>query len=71
MNEADIMALEEGSTPTLRRKVDKGSWVDLKKVEDAVNGLMGRVARWTDDVGGGEGSVLPVSNGGRESVKVE
>jgi len=75
MNTADIEALEAGTAPltprTAARKEDKekGSWVDLSlgRVEDAVNGFVGRVARWTDDAEGyreGERGLLPVSNGG-------
>lgn len=71
MDTADIEALEAGygTTPTLRKKEagSKGSWVDLSLgcVEDAVNGFVGKVARWTDDDGGYD--LLPMSNG----VKVE
>ncbi|OAL00086.1 hypothetical protein IQ06DRAFT_348589 [Phaeosphaeriaceae sp. SRC1lsM3a] len=70
LNTSEIEALEAGTaslTPrtTLRRHEKSKSWVDLgiAKVEDTVNGLVGRVARWTD--GDDEEGLLPVANGGR------
>jgi hypothetical protein len=71
----DVEALEAGTTPLKPRIVKKherkGSWVDLGlgRVEDAVSGFVGRVARWTDEEEG-EGMLLPVVNGGI-GMKVE
>jgi hypothetical protein len=74
----DIEALEAGTAPSMPRTVDAKthrrsmSWIDLGlgKVEGAVNGFVGKVARWTDDEGGEEGVLLPVV-GGRNGVKVD
>jgi hypothetical protein len=66
---ADMEALEAGTASSTPRSITKHkrqeSWVDLglARVEDALNGFVGRVARWTDDDGGGEESLLPVVNG--------
>ena len=42
------------------------SWIDqgLELVDGAVDGLVARVGRWTDDDGGDEALLLPVARGG-------
>jgi hypothetical protein len=79
-HEYDIEALEAGTALLTPRSLGMKdhrkslSWVDLGlgKVEGAVSGFVGKVARWTDDEGGreGEGVLLPVVNG-RQDVKIE
>ncbi|KAF2024525.1 hypothetical protein EK21DRAFT_93999 [Setomelanomma holmii] len=85
MDIGDISALEAGIaqppripvrlTPPRQTGHQKSkSWADvgLSKVEDAVNGWVGSLARWTDDSGGDEGLLLPMVRGdGRKEVKVE
>ncbi|KAF2826816.1 hypothetical protein CC86DRAFT_381890 [Ophiobolus disseminans] len=70
MNTADIEALEAGTAPlgprSPTKKRAKDSWADLSlaRVEDAVNGWVEKVVRWTDDDRGvREGNVLPRVNG--------
>jgi hypothetical protein len=74
----DIEALEAGTVPLAPKPVTVKthrrimSWMDmgLGKVEGAVNGFVGKVARWTDDEGGEEGLLLPIVSG-RNGVKIE
>ncbi|KAH6060427.1 hypothetical protein HBI67_137860 [Parastagonospora nodorum] len=72
--EYDIEALEAGTaprSPSLKAHKKNLSWADLslERMEGAVSGWMGKVARWTDD-DGDEGVLLPVVNG-RQQIKAQ
>jgi hypothetical protein len=72
--EYDIEALEAGTAPRspgLKAHKKNLSWADLslERMEGAVSGWMGKVARWTDD-DGDEGVLLPVVNS-RQRIKAQ
>tara|TARA_R110002003_G_scaffold175_4_gene14219 strand:- start:12824 stop:13099 length:276 start_codon:yes stop_codon:yes gene_type:complete len=83
LDTVDIEALEAGTAPLTPRRLTlypyghqkSKSWADMgfSRVEDTVNGWVGSLARWTDDIGGDEGLLLPMvrGDGMRKGVKVE